>query len=95
MGKFFIILLTVLLKLGYDKMSDNGDNLEIYVYVALLVISHLMTKCVFHVLEVAIDTMFLSVLDDSERNDGSELKPYYMSDKLRKLVLKEYNVSYA
>ena len=38
------------------------------------------------VYDMAISTIFLCFCEDSERNDGSAAKPYYMEDSLRKFV---------
>lgn len=35
---------------------------------------------------MAIDTIFLSFCEDCERNDGSEDRPYYMSERLMQLA---------
>ena len=50
-------------------------------------------SCFFSVYSVAVDTLFLCLLEDLERNDGSLSKPYFMSKKLRKLVVKSSNSS--
>ena len=42
---------------------------------------------IFMVLRTATDTIFLCVLEDFERNDGSIDKPHYMSPKLKHLLL--------
>jgi choline transporter-like protein 2/4/5 len=38
---------------------------------------------------MAIDTLFLCFLQDSEINDGSKEKPFYMSKKLMKILGKK------
>lgn len=83
--------MSVLLNFGYNQWADKDDN--VFVYVAIIISSYVLSKCVFHVLQVAIDTIFLSVLEDSERNDGSELRPYFMNNRLRELILKKEEVS--
>ena len=50
-------------------------------------------SCFFSVYTVAVDTLFLCLLEDLERNDGSQSKPYFMSKKLRTLVVKQSNSS--
>ena len=60
-----------------------------YVPVVLVVIgSYLVANVFFNVYEVAVNTMFLCFLEDCERNDGTQSKPYYMSNSLRQLMLK-------
>ena len=41
--------------------------------------AYLIATCFFSVYEMAIDTLFLCFLQDSEINDGSKEKPYFMS----------------
>lgn len=102
-GKILIVLSTLVLRITYDQMylrqlgNDSvkfevaGFNLNVLTLITVL-ISFLIIECVFLVLQVAIDTIFLSVLEDSERNDGSELRRYFMSNKLKKLVLMKYDI---
>jgi hypothetical protein len=40
----------------------------------------------FSVYHMAIDTIFLSALEDMEKNDGSRERPYYMPEKLRRIM---------
>lgn len=53
----------------------------------ILVHSIIITLVVFDVVNTAVDTVFICVLEDYERNDGSEDKPYFMSEKLKKIML--------
>lgn len=41
--------------------------------------AYLIATCFFSVYEMAIDTLFLCFLQDSEINDGSKEKPFFMS----------------
>ena len=41
--------------------------------------AYLISSCFFSVYEMAIDTLFLCFLQDSEINDGSKQKPFFMS----------------
>nr|XP_053656194.1 choline transporter-like protein 4 isoform X2 [Cherax quadricarinatus] len=43
----------------------------------------------FSVYAMAVDTLFLCFLEDCERNDGSEEKPYFMSKDLMKILDKK------
>ena len=40
----------------------------------------------FGVYAMAVDTLFLCFLEDLERNDGSQQRPYYMSSGLKKIL---------
>nr|XP_054759375.1 choline transporter-like protein 4 [Lytechinus pictus] len=60
-----------------------------YIWVpitAIALVSFFITTVFFGVYDMAVDTLFLCFLEDLERNDGSEEKPYYMSKGLRDLV---------
>lgn len=48
--------------------------------------SYVVATVFFGVYSMAIDTIFMSYLEDTERNDGSEDRPYYMSEALQKLT---------
>ena len=37
---------------------------------------------------MAVDTLFLCFLEDLERNDGSQQRPFYMSKSLKKILNK-------
>lgn len=43
----------------------------------------------FSVYSMAVDTLFLSFLEDCERNDGSAERPYFMSKDLMKILEKK------
>lgn len=45
--------------------------------------------------QLAIDTIFLSALEDLDKNDGSAAKPYYMSPTLLKIMHKSNSGSKA
>lgn len=38
--------------------------------------------------KIAIDTIFLSVLEDLDKNDGSHEKPYFMSSEMMEIMHK-------
>lgn len=54
----------------------------IIIFVAAWVIS----TCFVAVTDMAIDTIFICFCEDCEHNDGSDEKPYYMPDSLKKYV---------
>ena len=51
-----------------------------------LSVTYFIAACFFSVYAMAVDTLFLCFLVDSEQNDGSAEKPYYMSPKLMKIL---------
>nr|XP_018910592.1 PREDICTED: CTL-like protein 2 isoform X1 [Bemisia tabaci] len=54
------------------------------IFVAIF--SFLIASMFFKVYTMAIETLFLCFCEDSERNDGTANRPYYMSKSLRKIL---------
>jgi hypothetical protein len=50
--------------------------------------SYVIASVFTSVFDMAVQTIFLCFCEDSERNDGSSAKPYYMDDDLKKFVNK-------
>ncbi|XP_026469452.1 CTL-like protein 2 [Ctenocephalides felis] len=73
---------------GNDWAQLNDDSLHYgYAPVILVVIGTFFITCVFFgVYDMAVDTLLLCFLEDSERNDGSPERPYYMSKELMKIL---------
>ncbi|KAL7300890.1 hypothetical protein TKK_0006443 [Trichogramma kaykai] len=68
--------------------KDQEEDSTIAIAILLvLVVTLFFVIPIFMVLQVACDTIFLCVLEDYERHDDSETKPYYMSKKLKRLLL--------
>lgn len=60
-----------------------------YYFVPVIIITlgaYFIADIFFGVYEMAVDTLFLCFLEDIERNDGSNEKPYFMSKDLRKIL---------
>ena len=60
-----------------------------YYFVPIIIITlatYFIADIFFGVYEMAVDTLFLCFLEDIERNDGSDEKPYFMSKDLRKIL---------
>uniref|UniRef100_T1DNH3 Choline transporter-like protein n=1 Tax=Crotalus horridus TaxID=35024 RepID=T1DNH3_CROHD len=57
--------------------------------LTVVVGSYLIAQGFFSVYNMSVDTLFLCFLEDLERNDGSEEKPYYMSKSLMKILNKK------
>ncbi|KAG8235205.1 hypothetical protein J437_LFUL015299 [Ladona fulva] len=63
-----------------------------YYFLPIIVIAigtYFIATVFFGVYAMAIDTLFLCFLEDSERNDGSAEKPYFMSKNLMKILGKK------
>jgi len=61
----------------------------------LAFVTYLIAACFFSVYAMAVDTLFLCFLVDSEKNDGSAEKPYYMSPSLMKILSVKNKAKYA
>ncbi|KAI1718770.1 plasma-membrane choline transporter domain-containing protein [Ditylenchus destructor] len=57
--------------------------------IIVLVGTYFICDLFFEVYDMGVDTTFLCFLEDSETNDGSMEKPFYMSDSLKKILGKE------
>ncbi|KAJ8045124.1 Choline transporter-like protein 2 [Holothuria leucospilota] len=57
--------------------------------VVVGVLSYAICTAFFSVYDMAVDTMFISFLEDIERNDGSPERPYYMPNGLLSLIGKK------
>lgn len=66
-------------------------NLNYYITPVILVIigTFLICTCFFSVYAMAVDTLFLCFLEDLEMNDGSAVKPYFMSKGLMSILGKK------
>ncbi|XGW35646.1 hypothetical protein V3C99_019111 [Haemonchus contortus] len=69
---------------------DGIPRVELYYYfvpiVLVLIGSYFVADLFFDVYEMAVDTTFICFLEDSEQNDGTPEKPYYMSKNLQKIL---------
>ncbi|OXU24348.1 hypothetical protein TSAR_004589 [Trichomalopsis sarcophagae] len=88
-ANYFIVVITVGLTLGYYSNKEPGtiNDLKVPVVLAFLG-SYLITSVFFKVHRAAVDTLFICFLEDSECNDGSVEKPFYMSMRLKQLLKK-------
>lgn len=89
----FIGKLTVTMAIAVASFYWFKDRKDLNYYLAPVMIitigSYMICSGFFSVYEMAIDTIFLCFLEDSERHDGSPEKPFYMSKKLKKLLGKK------
>ncbi|XP_055696099.1 choline transporter-like 2 isoform X2 [Lutzomyia longipalpis] len=66
-----------------------------YTFVPVIIVavgSYLIASIFFSVYSMAVDTLFLCFLEDTERNDGSPEKPYFMSMELMRILGKKNEV---
>ncbi|KAL7300891.1 hypothetical protein TKK_0006444 [Trichogramma kaykai] len=70
--------------------ASYGYNDKFWIVGTVIVVCNiLISLSFFMVLRTAINTIFLAVLEDFERNDGTEARPYFMNNRLKQLLLTE------
>lgn len=93
MGKLMIT--AAMCALAFYVFTEDVD-IEVpkvnYTVVPILIIgfgTYFIASIFFGVYAMAVDTLFLCFLEDSERNDGSREKPYFMSRELMNILSKK------
>lgn len=85
-SKLLVSVLSVFSALGFTEFVVDLDKEFHHKWLIIGAIVGLSSFIVSHVMmsvqDFAIDTMFLCFLIDTERNDGSRQRPYYMSKRL-------------
>ncbi|ORX45760.1 DUF580-domain-containing protein [Piromyces finnis] len=89
LGKLLVTAATVFFTFLLLKNKNINDTYMLSIPLIISFLLGLMIISIFmSVLSTTIDTIFVSVCEDLERNDGSKEKPYYMSKSIRKVVVK-------
>jgi choline transporter-like protein 2/4/5 len=71
------------------NIFPNPVNLP-FVTIAFVAVETLIIASIYiGIYHTAIDTIFLSVLDDLEKNDGSSSRPYFMTEGMRRVLGKK------
>ncbi|CAI4225944.1 unnamed protein product [Auanema sp. JU1783] len=69
---------------------EGIPRVDLYYYFVPIVIvvigSYFIADLFFDVYEMAVDTTFICFLEDSEQNDGSAEKPFFMSRRLQEIL---------
>ncbi|XP_075238807.1 choline transporter-like protein 4 isoform X2 [Convolutriloba macropyga] len=96
----FICQLGIVIGMGFlsyfaitkEWLKDYYEAPELTYFFAPIIVVVLGTwvicKLFFDVYDMAIDTLFICVLEDLEHNNGSVEKPYHMSTNIQKLLVK-------
>lgn len=89
---YFVLLVSRILITGITgyltalEMADLNLHYK-WLPVALVVVgTYFISKGLFSVYSMAVDTLFMCFLIDSTNNDGTAERPYFMSKDLRKLI---------
>ena len=87
--KIFVVGINAIGAYGYmvynPKAFSNGVFDPTVTVVFVIVETYAIASCFFSNYQLAIDTIFLSVLEDLDKNDGSAARPYFMTDKMMKV----------
>jgi len=90
LGKILVVSITMFLTFMILKSKHVKDTYMLAIpFIISFVLSLTIISVFMTVLNSTIDTIFISVCEDCERNDGSKEKPYYMNKRIRKLVVKD------
>eukprot|EP00054_Salpingoeca_dolichothecata_P014314 m.80628 g.80628 ORF g.80628 m.80628 type:complete len:645 (+) comp20931_c1_seq1:81-2015(+) len=84
-GKLLVVVISGFVALAWFRSMDNVHYVAIPVFL-VCVFAYFIANVFFSVFEMVIDTLFLCFCEDSERNDGSMDKPYFMSDNLMRFM---------
>uniref|UniRef100_A0A1I7YY55 Choline transporter-like protein n=1 Tax=Steinernema glaseri TaxID=37863 RepID=A0A1I7YY55_9BILA len=72
-------------------------RVDLYYYfvpvIVVLIGSYYICDTFFDVYEMGVNTIFMCFLEDSESNDGSAQRPFYMSEPLKKILGKQNQVT--
>ncbi|XP_063592712.1 choline transporter-like protein 4 [Penaeus indicus] len=71
--------------------KDHIPTMNYYLTPVIIITigTFFIASAFFSVYSMAVDTLFLSFLEDCERNDGSAEKPYFMSKDLMRILEKK------
>lgn len=77
-----------LLQIEELKSWTGGERLHFYLVPSIILgaSTYVIASIFFNVYSMAVDTLFLCFLEDSERNNGTMEKPYFMSKNLMKIL---------
>ncbi|KAJ1500068.1 hypothetical protein HMI56_004049 [Coelomomyces lativittatus] len=87
LGKLLIVSVTCIvgMVLLFHFQPELG-NFNAVPLIFIFVLAWFIASLFVAVMDMAIDTIFLCFCEDSERNDGSLQKPYFMSKELKEFT---------
>ncbi|KJE92111.1 choline transporter-like protein [Capsaspora owczarzaki ATCC 30864] len=86
LGKMMVACTASVLTWYILKNRSADLNYFMLPVIVVAVFAYMIAKGIFSVFDMTIDTIFLCFCEDCERNDGTAEKPYYMSEKLQRIV---------
>ena len=86
------VLATAVVLAAINVFHGNGKinaDEQLMMFASVGAIAFILLAFISNVLSIGFDTIYISVLEDFERNDGSDEKHYFMSNKLKRILLKK------
>lgn len=84
-----LVVILIPAAIAYGLVHKNNEIEVRTVVLAVLFGSYVLSSSIFEMLQTAVSTIFISVVEDFERNDGSSGRPYHMKVHLRDLLLND------
>ena len=95
-GKLIVVGLvavgSVMLFRADHQVLDRELNYQSVPVIIIVLCTYAIASSFFSVYSMAVDTIFLSFLEDIEKHDGTPDNPYFMDDDLRALLGKQNKV---
>jgi len=92
-GKLIVVSIvlagSVLVFRNDDRVLNQELNYQLVPVVIIVLSTYAISCSFFSVYNMAVDTIFLSFLEDLEKHDGSPDNPYFMDEDLMKLLGKK------
>lgn len=88
LGRAFVACASAFLAYAFFRWKADEFQLS-YTFIPVAVVGlegWMIATCFFSVFKMAVDTIFLSFCEDCERHDGSDEKPYLMSEDLQNIT---------
>lgn len=94
LGKLLVTFATSIVALGLLQQSVvvpgvNEIDVGRFWSIPLILVainSYMIASAFMTVFEMAVNTLFICFCEDSERNDGSAEKPFFMEDGLKQFI---------
>lgn len=86
-----MLITCIITRISMSYYASRDDNLtDVKIRPLLVFVGSLMvTRLLLRVVDVAVNTIFQCFLEDTERNDGTSERPFFMSVELTKFLQKK------
>ena len=76
------------------RAFPNGVFDPTITVVFVIIETYAIAGVFFFNYQLAIDTIFLSVLEDLDKNDGTPQRPYHMTERMKKVSLRIEQINF-